>query len=237
MLPALSHWLASPRGQALLAAETALVGDALEDVFGWEMIQVGAWGAGQELLARGRTRRKLVVHGDPGRLDVDVVGRLTQLPLASDSIDAVILPHTLEFEHDPYAVLREVDRVLTGEGKLVVLGLRPWSFWGLRAVGARGTFPPGLRRLLSERRLRDWLVLLGYEVAQSRHFLFESPWGEPSGSPRALRRGLWYPWPAGGYLLKACKRVYATPPLRLRLRERAQVIGGLAKPSVNRGPP
>jgi SAM-dependent methyltransferase len=162
------------------------------------------------------------------------VARLTQLPIAGDSVDAVLLPHTLEFEADPYAVLREADRVLTGEGKLLVLGFRPWSLWGLRSRISRAGFPPGQRRLLGERRLRDWLVLLGYEVDAPRHYLFELPWGEPADPAHSLRRSLLHPLPAGAYLLKARKRIYALPPQRLRLRERARAIGGVPSPAANR---
>ncbi len=55
-------------------------------------------------------------------------------PWPADSVDAVLLPHTLEFAADPYAIVREVDRVLSGEGQLVVLrGFQPFSLWGIRA--------------------------------------------------------------------------------------------------------
>lgn len=235
MTERLSTWLESARGRALLRAEAALLTEALDDCFGWELVQVGAWGEARELVAGGRTRRRTVVAGPDWdallRSGADVSARLSQLPIASDSVDAVLLPHTLEFESDPYTLLREVDRVLTGEGKLLILGFRPLSLWGLRAAGTRSGFPPGLRRLLAERRIRDWLGLLGYEVAESRHYLYEAPWGDAVGGPRMLRRGLIYPLPGGAYLIKARKRVYAVPPLRLKLGERRQVIGGLVEPS------
>ena len=239
MTERISSWLESPRGKALLRAEAALMTEALDDCFGWELMQVGAWGEQRELVAGGRTRRRTIVAspewGTVVRSGADISARLTQLPIASDSVDAVLLPHTLEFETDPYTLLREVDRILTGEGKLLILGFRPLSFWGLRAAATRSGFPPGLRRLLREGRIRDWLRLLGYEVAESRHYLYEAPWGESVGGPRMLRRGLFYPLPAGAYLIKARKRVYAVPALRLRLPERRQVLGGLVEPSrVNR---
>jgi SAM-dependent methyltransferase len=229
----IDDWLHSSRGEALRAAEALLLREALEDCFGWEMLQIGLWGGERELIAGGRTRRQTVISGTESR-GADVVARLTQLPVASDSVDAVLLPHTLEFETDPYAVLREVDRVLTGEGKLLVLGFHPWSLWGLRAKATRGGWPPQLRRLLSERRLRDWLVLLGYEVTETRRYLYDAPWGEPALASRSLHRSWYDPLPAGAFLMKARKRVYALPPLRLRLRERTQLIGGLVKPTAQR---
>jgi hypothetical protein len=41
---ALSAWWQGALGRALLAAESELLGEALEDVFGWELLQIGAWG-------------------------------------------------------------------------------------------------------------------------------------------------------------------------------------------------
>ena len=211
------------------------MGEALEDVFGWELLQVGAWGTGRDLIAGSRTRHRSVLALPSPVSDSDIVGRPAQLPIASDSVDAAVLPHTLEFATDPYAIVREVDRVLAAEGHLLVLGFRPWSVWGLRARVSRSGFPPGLRRVLSQRRLHDWLVLLGYEVGAACPYLYRSPWSRGLESAedtgRILRRGL-NPLPANAYLLKARKRVYTLTPVRPRLRERPAVLGGLVEPTT-----
>jgi len=62
---ALRAWWETPIGRALLAAESELLGEALEDVFGWELLQVGAWGSGRELLAGSRARRQSLIAGGP----------------------------------------------------------------------------------------------------------------------------------------------------------------------------
>ena len=232
-------WWSSPLGSALVAAESQLLGEELEDVFGWELLQIGAWGPARELLAGARTRHQAILATPGLSSSADILGRPTLLPIMSDSIDAVLLPHILEFATDPYAIVREADRVLVGEGRLLVLGFRPWSLWGVRARWSRSGFPPGMRRVLSERRVREWLVLLGYEVVSAQHYLFRGPWrgglaaGQETGygSGRMLRRGLTYPLPANAYLLKARKRIYTLTPIRPRFRERPAVLGGLAKPS------
>ena len=233
---ALSSWWESALGRALLAAESELLSTALEDVFGWELLQVGAWGSARELLAGSRTRRKSIVAAMAFPDGADIIARPSQLPVSGDCVDAVLLPHTLEFAPDPYAVLREVDRVLTGEGQLLVLGFRPWSLWGMRARWSRSGFPPGMRRVLSEGLLREWLVLLGFEVVAAQRYLYSSPWGRGppagEGTRRMLRRGLTYPLPAGAFLLKARKRVYTLTPVRPRLRDKPAVIGGLVKPTT-----
>ena len=232
---ALTAWLAGTLGRAVVAAEAQLLAEACDDVFGLELLQIGSWGRDRELLSASRVRRQTVVAATyPARQQPDIVASAAGLPISSGAIDAVLLPHSLEIEPDPRAVLREAERVLVGEGQLIVLGFRPWSLWGLRAAASRGGYPPGLGRLLSEGRLRDWLGLLGFEVTASRHYLHDAPI-EPSGDPSQsglgmLRRGLFNPLPAGAYLVKARKRVYAPTPLRLRRREHAPLVGTLVNP-------
>jgi len=106
----------------------------------------------------------------------------------------------------------------------------------MRARWSRSGFPPGMRRVLSERLLREWLVLLGFEVVAARRYLYLSPWSRGlsrgEGTGRMLRAGLTYPLPAGAFLLKARKRVYTLTPVRPRFREKPAVIGGLVKPTT-----
>ena len=233
---ALASWESGALGRAVVAAETRLLSEVCDDVFGLEILQLGAWGADRELLRVSRVRRQTLVASQATALQCpDIFASIAGLPICSGSIDAVLLPHCLEIEPDPGAVLREAERVLVGEGQLVILGFRPWSAWGLRAAASRSGYPPGTSRLLSERRLRDWLALLGFEVSVTRHFLHvlpAEPRGDPARTPLAmLRRGIFNPLPAGGYLLRARKRVYAPTPLRLRRREHAPLIGSLVNPS------
>lgn len=206
----LDSWLATAPGSALLKAETALLAEILDDVFGWELLQIGLWGPARGLIPGARTRRCTVI-AERASEGVEVVARLPQLPIAADTIDAVLLPHTLEFVTDPKTMLREADRVLIGEGQLIIAGLTPFSVWGLRARLARGAFPPGLKNLLAERRVSDWLALLGYEIIATRRYLH------------------------GAYILRARKRVYTLTPIRLRPRERPAVLGGLVKPTSRSG--
>jgi SAM-dependent methyltransferase len=172
---------------------------------------------------------------------VDVVAELSQLPIQTATVDAVLLPHTLEFESDPHAIVREADRVLTGEGQLIVLGFRPASLWGLRAAASRRGYPPGLKQMLGMGRVRDWLALLGYEVVMQRRYLYSRPWQTSAEQAdgearRILRRGLFNPLPSAAWLLKARKHVYRMTPLKHRFfRERRRVFGRLPEP-VKRNP-
>ena len=233
-----ASWLASQLGQRVHVLECKLVADALTQVFGWQLLQIGAWGHTHALMDAARTQRKVVLTHESVS---DVTGVMTirsrtdSLAIASDSVDAVLLPHTLEHTNDPHELLREVERILSGDGQLIVLGFRPFSLWGTRDVFAVRGFPPGTERLIGEGRLRDWLKLLGFEVTDARRYLFTWPWG--GAVPRSQRlleamgNHLW-PLLAGAYMLTARKRVYTLTPVRPRWRIRRRVVGGLIEPTT-----
>jgi hypothetical protein len=156
-----------------------------------------------------------------------------------------LLPHTLELVEDPYAVLREAERVLCAEGCLMICGFNPWSGWGARRLFAhyfrRAAFPPQTRRLLAERRLRDWVALLDFEVTEVQGYLGPLPMAgrrrlpseaaphEASFRPRAALT-------AGGYLLKARKRVQTLTLVRPKRRSRQRVLVPVSEPTSKVGP-
>jgi SAM-dependent methyltransferase len=226
---ALQNWFESPLGARVLREEAALATSALDTVFGFELLQVGAWGPARHLLAGARTQHTTLLAPElaPG---VTLCAPLDTLPFRSDSIDAILLPHTLELVEDPYAVLREAERVLTGEGCLMICGFNPFSGWGARRVFGRyfgrPAFPPHTERMLSERRLRDWVALLGFDVDSVHGYLAFLPvkGGQSEVHPRRALT-------AGAYLLKARKRVSTMTLIRPRRRVRQRVLVGAAEPT------
>lgn len=235
-----ADWFDSPLGARVLREETALARLALDDVFGFELLQVGAWGTGGHLLGGARTQHTTLLAPDLGP-SVTLCAPLDSLPFASDSIDAIILPHTLELVLDPYAVLREAERVLCAEGCLMICGFNPLSGWGARRLFAqyfrRPAFPPETRRMLSERRLRDWMALLDFEVASVYGYLGSMPMtrllpNAADGSPREMEYRPRTPLTAGGYLLKARKRVQTLTLVRPKRRTRQRVLLPAAEPTT-----
>jgi SAM-dependent methyltransferase len=231
---ALDDWFAGPLGVRVLREEAALANLALDTVFGFELLQMGAWGPARHLLAGARTQHTTLVAPEvsPG---VTLCAPLDTLPFRSDSIDAILLPHTLELVEDPYAVLREAERVLTGEGCLMICGFNPFSGWGARRVFGqsfgRRPFPPHTQRMLSERRLRDWVALLGFDVDSVHGYLGFLPLkgGTADVQPRRALT-------AGAYLLKARKRVSTLTLILPRRRVRQRVLVGAAEPTNKVGP-
>jgi SAM-dependent methyltransferase len=229
---AAAEWFDGPLGARVLREEAALSQVALDDVFGFELLQVGNWGPSRHLLTGARTQHTTLLAPARGP-GVTLCAPLASLPFASDSIDAIMLPHTLELVENPYAVLREAERVLVAEGCLMICGFNPWSGWGARRLFAhyfrRPAFPPHMRRMLSENRLRDWMALLDFEVANVYGYLGSIP---ATRRPRKLadgtvRQGEYRPrrpLTAGAYLLKARKRVQTLTMVRPKRRTRQLVL-------------
>ncbi len=235
----LHTWLSTPLGQRVYALERKLAAESLAQVFGWQLLQIGVWGGDEGLIAEARTQRRSVLawRGEQAAESSSVIrSRTDSLAIQSDSVDAVVLPHTLEYEPNPHEILREVERILSGEGHLIIFGFRPLSSWGVRHLFARDGFPPGLERMIGEGRLKDWLKLLGFEMLDAQRYLFALPWSSSAPSSHSFfersGRRLW-PLFAGGYLLKARKRVYTLTPVRPRWKAlRPKVVGGLIEPTT-----
>jgi SAM-dependent methyltransferase len=232
----LGPWLQSRRGRRLLALETRELRRLLPDLFGRHILQIGNWGRGGRLLGGADMLHKAVL-GTIGDTGVQSVVEAERLPVLGRSVDAVLLPHTLEFSPLPHEVLRESSRILTDRGRLLILGFSPWSPWGLRqGLGLRyPAFPPGAR-FVSTARLCEWLQLLDFEVMLIRRYAVGIPCAGARGTDESSGlRSLLDPL-REAYLIMAKKHVV---PMTLvgrvqRAHVRSQVPGaiGAAVPSA-----
>lgn len=213
----LEQWLLTPPGQYVMGWERAHIDRAVNDVFGFHAVQLGL--PGIDLLSESRMLYRWHVSPLAAGADVELPGRrhriaadFHELPFAAQSVDLVVVPHLLEVAQDPHQVLREIDRILIPEGRVLVAGLNPFSLWGLRQSVGRGRQPvwPLGARPLGVPRLRDLLMLLSFEVERGRFGCYR--W--PSVHAHRLERGAfmekagdrWWPMCGAAYLLGAVKR-------------------------------
>ncbi|MFU8837313.1 MAG: methyltransferase domain-containing protein [Thiohalomonadaceae bacterium] len=236
----LRQWYRLPLGKAWQAVEQDLLNQVLVDCFGYHLLQIGR-PCDEDLCAGSRIHHRIamVQAGDAVDGAVGLCAEGGELPLASGSVDVVVLPHTLSYAALPHALLREVERVLIPEGYVVILGFNPWSLFGLRRLfaGWRGR-SPWCGHFYSSLRLRDWLSLLGFDSLQLRHYFYRPP----LASPALLQRLGWLErwggrcWPilGGGFMLVARKRVTTLTPIRPRWRSRRLIQVGSAEPTVRR---
>ena len=131
----LAQWLESEPGQYVQRWEQNCFDKMVADVFGYHALQIGL--PSFDLLRANRMPFKAYAGAElPAVPAADWAGLvLTEpelLPFDSQSVDLLVLPHGLEASAHPHQVLREVERVLVPEGRVVISGFNPWSLWGLR---------------------------------------------------------------------------------------------------------
>lgn len=216
----------SPSSDYLLRWEQERFDAAVADVFGYYALQVGL--PGLDCLRANRISCRLearlpwiedealtVPPRQPMGRALVRVERAEELPFAAQSLDLVALPHVLESAADPHEVLREVDRVLRPEGRLIVTGLNPISLWGARQLlpGGLPWVLPRPQQMIAPPRLRDWLKLLGFEAERAQYGCYRpycrtAPWLERTAF---LERpgDRWWPICGAVYLVSAVKRVRA----------------------------
>lgn len=226
-----TDWLQTPPGRYLLEWEQTQFDQSVSDVFGYHALQLGfteldalranrmphRWLAAADVLADDLPLTPPADASSP--LRAALVTDAGALPFPAASLDLVVLPHTLELSDDAHATLREVERVLVPEGRLVISGLNPASLWGMRQrrahfyqrFGRGDLFLPDAGDFIGYWRLRDWLRLLSFEVESARfgcyrpalettQWLARFEWMDKAGKR-------WWPIFGAVYFLVAVKRV------------------------------
>ncbi|MDZ7736113.1 MAG: methyltransferase domain-containing protein [Gammaproteobacteria bacterium] len=238
----LRQWFRQMPGASLLQSEQAVLAEWLPDLFGYHIIQLGRLDDSDMLQASRITHKAVAEIDATARTDdhTAVTCAGNYLPLASDSVDVLLLPHVLEFESHPHQVLRECERVLIGEGHLLIFTFNPWSLWGLwRLVLSWRERAPWSGHFFSAFRLHDWLHLLGFEILETRELYYRPPLKRSSVLQKLHfmeKLGRWcWPWFGGVHAILARKHVVPLTPVRELWRERRRMIAsGFAEPTAHR---
>jgi SAM-dependent methyltransferase len=221
----LRQWLQTPAGQYVLQWEQAHLDVAVANLFGFHALQLGM--PELDTLRANRMPHRWVVADAPGEAETQPITSAAAavtlscdfdaLPFGNASLDLVVLPHSLELARDPHLALREVERVLVPEGRIVIVGFNPSSLWGVRQQLGRlwgsppDLFMPGNQELMRYGRLRDWLRLLSFEVENGRFGCYRPPLNSSTWLTRfawADRLGEhWWPVLGAVYFVVAVKRV------------------------------
>jgi SAM-dependent methyltransferase len=169
ILTPVDQWQQLPNGDVLLFQTQQRINYYLPRCFGYHLLKLG------QLSCQLSTSESTITHqiscansGDNLGIEADI----HQLPFQESTIDLCILAHELDFSSDPHQLLREIDRVLTLDGTLIISGYNPISWFGLKSF--LQPKHPQTARLFLPSRVIDWLHLLGFEIQQKQHFDFIS---------------------------------------------------------------
>jgi len=234
----IGEWFETPLGRSLEAFEANRLRSVLPNLFGTVAVQIGRPGQ-LDLMDACNAPTRIVLDLDSRADRVSVRALPEALPFDSGAVDILILPHALDFCDEPHQLLREVARVLSPEGHVIVFGFNPMSLWGVRRfVTRRPRGAPWCGNFFRLARVKDWLSLLGFEATHGSMLFYRPPLTAEGLMERLLfldKMGdRWWPLMAGVYLVVAKKRVVGMTPLRLEWK-RKKIPANLAATPTARG--
>lgn len=237
----INEWFAQMPGTLVLDSEIAVLRRTLPDLFGYYLVQVGRLG-NVDMIGASRVLNRMIVDIEGSAIESNyttVRGTAQALPIDSDAVDVVVLPHVLEFEETPHEALREVQRILVPEGHVVITGFNPWSFMGVwRNILHRSRGAPWSGNFLGLNRIKDWLALLGFDVIGVHRLFFRPPFKNRRMMERLrlLERvagEFASTFGAGVYVLVAKKRVSTLTPIKPKWSTRRRLVSvGIVEPTA-----
>jgi len=234
----IGDWYQTPLGQYLLDELRDKLEPILSTTFGYYSLQVGCARTSSLLMQSCRVKHHFRLDKDD--INIDINAQPAFLPIASDSVDLVVLMHHLSATDEPHAMLREVSRVLIPQGKLIIIDFNPLSLWGLRHF-----FQSWLEQLpwsghyYTSGRLTDWMQLLGFEKKKQLKVGYLPPIQLPGLLKHLswLEKGMrnWLQFSSALNVLVYDKQTIPVTPIRPRWVTRKIMAGKVVRPSVSHG--
>jgi SAM-dependent methyltransferase len=211
------QWWQSALGQHLLAAEQELLSQLQHPLRGYFTLQLGG---SERCLPESIRAEQFCLISDRG----DVAAKPEALPFKSHSIDNMLLLHVLERSPDPHQLLRETERVLAVDGRLILCCFNPLSLWGLRRLFSWQDKTPWDGQFFTQTRITDWLALLSFDVIEQHKIVFKPPFSQSGWLGRSEFMERWgrrlWPWFGGVSVMVASKRTIPLTPIRTQWRKR-----------------
>jgi SAM-dependent methyltransferase len=226
-------WYQTPIGKLLRELEADYIQRSITVSCQQTILQVGGLGWENEFIDCSLYKHFIVL--DAKNLGCNealkIQAKAYHLPLQSDSVDMIILPHLLEFDAYRFQTIREVERVLKPEGIILILNFNPWSFWiRYQYLWDKKMADSWGGHFIGRSRIVDWLKLLNFEIGTTSHFFLNSvvTTYEKPGSRKHFFNGT-------AYAVKATKRRYNLIPLTpVKSRKSPLVLASPVNLPINR---
>lgn len=164
-------WQDLPLGNELKCLIESEIAEMSRKFFGYHLVRLGHLSSQIEL-ASCPIKHQVNITSNTQPYS-SLVAISDDLPMSENSVDAFLLAHELDFAKDPHQILREVDRTIMPNGHLIITGFNPLSLCGLfKYLPINKGSVLHDARFFSCARIKDWLQLLGFEIVDVKHLLF-----------------------------------------------------------------
>jgi SAM-dependent methyltransferase len=241
------RWLGHFPGESVLTAEKKFLPHLLAQYYGNQALLIGT--PRQHVLLKScdipnqYLLTPLLSHGHHGNIRT-IESELHELPVASGSIDLVVLPHILEQIDNPRQLLSEACRIIKPEGHIIICGFNPHSLWGLKKLWVKNDAAPWSGNFINASSIKKWLGFADFELMKQSTLLFRPPVNNESVFNK-LKFLEWFGRkshiPFGGvYTLVAQAKVIPLTPIKLRWQQKLYDVKlrsiGMPKPTVRNHP-
>ena len=232
------HWLQHFLGHSVLEAERALLFPLLEQRYGKHTLLIGS--PRQQMLLKASVMPSQVLLSPLMNKCHDhhyIEGDFHELPIASGSIDLVILPHTLEHLDNPQRLLTEACRIIKPDGHIIIFGFNPYSLWGLKKRWMKSKNMPWAGNFLKANTIKKWLTFAEFQLAKQSMLLF-SP---PTSHANVYRKFKYFEWIGrkflssfgGAYMLMAQSKSIPITPIKMRWQQQLSGMRtGIPRPTI-----
>lgn len=212
----LDQWFTTTQGLHVARAFQSELIDCGIHFQGHHLLQLGGGGK-NSWLQQCHYKNKWIATPSCHIPKTTVLTELSQLPFTRNSIDCIIAPLTLEALWTDKFPIDEIDRVLKPMGYVIIMGINPFSFWGL-------AFRLGLKTCFQHQgtptssfKLKRAFFHRGYRQCHFNSFYYQPPLSNPAWvKPLAFLNPMGkmiFPFPAGFYSLILQKYNLITPSL------------------------
>jgi hypothetical protein len=164
-------WQDLPLGVELKCLIENEIAEISRKMFGYHLVRLGNLSSQIELPDCPIQHKVNITTSQ--QIHSSILAKPTDLPISEKSVDAFLLAHELDFARDPHQIIREVNRCIMPNGYLILSGFNPFSLSGLckyLPINQQNVLHQA--RFFSCARIKDWLQLLGFEIVDVKHLLF-----------------------------------------------------------------
>jgi SAM-dependent methyltransferase len=221
----------TPRGKLLQSMEAKYLKRCITVSCKQNQLQIGGLGWENEFIDCSLYQNYLIVDGKGlgTAAALKVNAKAYSLPIQTESMDLVIIPHMLEFDAHRFRTMREVHRVLKPGGELVILNFSPISVYVRFQFLWDKKFGESWRaHFITRFRVLDWLKLLNFEVLHTAEFGLDA-FTITNGEFASIVKSIF----SIGYGVKAVKRQYSLIPFEPIKQAKAQFVAANAGLETN----
>lgn len=201
----------TPQGKLLQEQEEKYLARSITVSCKQTVLQIGSLGWESDFIDFSLYRRYNIIDekGNGCEEAAKIRANSFRLPIQSESVDLVLVPHLIEFDVNRFQTMREIERVLKPEGDVVILCFNPLNVWvRMQSIWNKKMSDSWRSYFISRARVADWLKLLNFEIKTTSEFTIDSIVTTPERFKIGKRTFL-----SMAYGVKAVKRQYTLIPL------------------------